>query len=263
MFLRSILNLFLVSGVSGSSTVLVTGATGRTGMLVYRLLKDKGVNVRALVRNTTKARAVLNCSNCDASEGIFVGDVTQKETLAAAMKGTTALAIASSASPHCTNFKDPTTCEYPKGAYPVDVDFNGVKKQVETFALASAGSPGLVVVCSTMGTTTPDSFLDKIGHGYIGFYKLNAEAFLMSSGIPYSIIKPCGLTDDEAGKLELRVGHDDQLHEKPQIIPRGNVARVMVEALIESNKVAGVRFDLCSCVGTPTTDSSKVFEAAR
>jgi len=264
MFLwRSTLVLLLATGASGLPTVLVTGATGRTGSIVYNLLKDKGVNVRGLVRNATKARDMLKCNKCDASEGIFVGDVTKKDTLIAAMKGATALAVATSASPYCQDFKDPKTCSYPTGAYPVDIDFNGGKNQVEAFAMASNGVPGPVVLCSSMGTTEPDSFLDKLGNGQIGFFKLNEEAFLMSSGIPYTIVKPCGLTDDAAGKRELTVGHDDEMHENPPVIPRGDVARVMVEALLQPKEAAGLRFDLCSRVGTPTTDLSKVFHAAR
>ena len=37
-------------------TVVVTGATGRSGSLIYLDLKTRGVNVRGLVRNTSKAR---------------------------------------------------------------------------------------------------------------------------------------------------------------------------------------------------------------
>merc|ERR1711971_1242088 len=100
-----------------------------------------------------------------------------------------------------------------------------------------------------------------MGNGHIGFFKLNEEAFLMSSGIPYSIIKPCGLSDGEGGKRELRVGHDDEMHETPPMIPRADVARVMVEALMHPKLATGLRFDLCSRAGTPTTDISKIFDA--
>merc|ERR1719282_890853 len=56
--------------------VLVTGATGGTGAALYLQLKARGVGVRAFVRNATKAREVLGCERCDASEGIFVGDIS-------------------------------------------------------------------------------------------------------------------------------------------------------------------------------------------
>jgi uncharacterized protein YbjT (DUF2867 family) len=227
------------------------------------MLKQRGVGVRALVRNISKARAMLKCTKCDASEGIFVGDVTQKDSMTAAMTGATALAIASSASPHCTDFHDPKTCSYPKGAYPVDVDFHGGKAQIEAFAEGRDGSAGPVVLCSSMGTTEPTGFLETLGNGHIGFFKLNEEAALMASGFPFTIVKPCGLTDGAGGQRELLAGHDDEMHEKPPTIPRADVARVMVEALLQPAKATGLRFDLCSREGTPTADVSKVFDAAR
>merc|ERR1711971_1440842 len=104
----------------------------------------------------------------------------------------------------------------------------------------------------SMGTTEPDSFLDKLGDGQIGFYKLNAEAALMDSGLPFTIIKPCGLTDDAPSKVELIAGHDDDIHVTPPTIPRADVARVAAEALEQPSEAAGLRFDLCSKAGTPT-----------
>jgi uncharacterized protein YbjT (DUF2867 family) len=253
----------LVSVVAGDSTILVTGATGRTGLLVYQMLKQKGVRTRALVRNVTKAKELLNCSACDASEGIFEGDVTKKESMTAAMAGTTALAITTSAIPHCKDFRDPKTCSYPKGGYPVDVDFKGGKAQIEAFAENRNGHTGPVVLCSSMGTTQPDGFLETLGNGHIGFFKLNEEADLMSSGLPFTIVKPCGLSDDAGKQRELVVGHDDEMHEVPPMIPRADVARVMVEALLKPEEASGLRFDLCSKKGTPTIALDKVFKDAK
>eukprot|EP00419_Tripos_fusus_P024041 CAMPEP_0172719378 /NCGR_PEP_ID=MMETSP1074-20121228/75471_1 /TAXON_ID=2916 /ORGANISM="Ceratium fusus, Strain PA161109" /LENGTH=275 /DNA_ID=CAMNT_0013544725 /DNA_START=27 /DNA_END=854 /DNA_ORIENTATION=+ len=261
MAFRVVALLSLVGLVVASPTVLVTGATGRTGALLYSMLKAKGVNVRALVRNATKAKEVLKCSSCDQSEGIYVGDVTESESLTAAMTGVTALAIATGSAPHCKDFKDPSSCSYPKGAYPIDIDFHGTELQIETFAKVAKGGP--VVLCSSMGTTDPDHFLNKLGNGNILFFKLNAEAFLMSSGLPFTIIKPCGLSDGNAAQRELHVGHDDQMHETPPQIPRADVARVMAEALLQPKLAENLRFDLCSQSGTPTEDVSALFDAAR
>jgi len=264
MMLRSVLCLLAVASAWGSPpTVVVTGATGRTGLLVYGLLKQSGINVRAFVRNATKARDLLECTKCDESEGIFEGDVTKKDSMTAVMKGATALAIATSASPHCKDFHDPKSCSYPEGAYPVDVDFHGGKAQIEVFAEGRAGTEGPVVLCSSMGTTEPTGFLETLGNGHIGFFKLNEESFLMSSGLPFTIVKPCGLIDDTGGKRELLAGHDDEMKVMPPTIPRADVARVMVAAILQPGKAAGLRFDLCSREGTPTTDLGKFFDDAR
>ena len=88
----------MVAVASGTSatTVLVTGASGRTGSAVYKLLQARKdvAAVRGLVRNVTQAKEVLGCDKCDASEGIFVGDVTKPDTLREAFAGVDALAIA-------------------------------------------------------------------------------------------------------------------------------------------------------------------------
>jgi nucleoside-diphosphate-sugar epimerase len=260
-FLLAVAGLGLAT--AESPTVLVTGATGRTGALLYSWLKENHVTVRAFVRNATKAREVLGCSKCDESEGIFVGDVTKKETLLPAMQGATALALTTSAVPICKGGQSgPPECSYPKGGYPIDVDFHGGRAQVDAFGEATKGA-GRIVMCSSMGTTEPDSFLEKLGNGHIGFFKLNAEAFIMDSGMPFTIVKPCGLTNDPASKRELLVGHDDGLKVDPPLVPRADVARVMGEALVHPEEAAGLRFDLCSRPGTPSVDLGPVFSAAR
>lgn len=247
---------------SASPTVLVTGATGRTGSLLYAQLKKQGVNVRALVRNVTKAREVLGCSKCDASEEIYVGDVTDKASLLPAVTGATALAVVTSAIPVCkqSSKPGPPECNYSKGAYPIDIDFHGLKNQVSAFA--EHNPTGQVVMCSSMGTTNPDGFLERLGNGHIGFFKLNGEAYLMNSGLPFAIVKPCGLIDTPAEEAELLVGHDDEIDVKPPTVSRADVARVMVEALVKPEEAHDLRFDLCSRKG-PATDASKVLEAAK
>jgi len=240
-------------------TVLVTGATGRTGSIVYGLFKKAGADVRAFVRSAAKAKKLLNCTKCDESEGIFVGDLLKPETLAPAMKGATALAITTSAVPNCNDlpFKP---CGYSNGSYPVDIDFHGGLSQLDAFATATKGL-GNVVMISSMGTTDPTNPVDQIGNGHIGFYKLNEESHLMATGLPWTIIKPCGLGDEDPMKKELVVSHDDQL--APSTVPRADVARVMVEAVMKPKVAVGTRFDLCSKEGTPTTDLEKLFASAR
>jgi len=239
--------------------VVVTGATGKTGVLAYRMLKERGATVRAFVRNASKARELLGCTACDPSEGVFLGDVKDKASLEPAVKGADTLVVVTSAFPICKHGAGgPPQCYYPEGAYPVDVDFHGGKAQITAFA--EANPKGRVVLVSTMGTTNPESFTEKMGNGHIGFYKLNAEAFLMNSGLPFVIIKPCGLVNTPGGKAELLVGHDDDIDVKPPTVPREDVARVMVEAISRPPAV-NLRFDLCSRAGEPT-EADKVLAAA-
>eukprot|EP00929_Paragymnodinium_shiwhaense_P007383 TRINITY_DN111283_c0_g1_i1.p1 TRINITY_DN111283_c0_g1~~TRINITY_DN111283_c0_g1_i1.p1 ORF type:complete len:283 (+),score=90.30 TRINITY_DN111283_c0_g1_i1:67-915(+) len=241
------------AAAAAGGPVVLTGATGRTGSLVYKLLKEQGSEVRALVRDAKKAAAVLGCSKCDESEGIFVGDIMKAETLEPIMHGAESLIILTSAVPKC----DAATgkCTYPEGAFPIDIDFHGGKNQISAFAKA-AGADKQVVLVSAKGTTQPNSYLDLLGNGQIGFYKLNLEASLESSGLPFTILKPCGLGDGDAGKQEMLVGHDDaEDWDERVLISRADVARLAVAALKEKAIASGLRFDVCAKDGTPTQDA--------
>ena len=74
------------------------------------------------------------------------------------------------------------------------------------------------------------------------FYKLQAEAFLQSAGVGFSIIKPCSLSDSPGGEQKLQVGHDDSLM-GGQPVSRADVADIMVTAI--SLRAPGLRFDVC------------------
>jgi len=240
-----------VESVSATS-VLVTGATGRTGSLLYQQLKADGriTFVRALVRNATKAKEVLGCDKCDASEGIYVGDVTKPDSLLDASRGVDTLAIAAGVGGGASV---PTMKA---------VEFVGVENQVSALALVNnATLPMLrVVLCSSMGTTDPDP--KPFEGGAVLFWKLNAEAFLGTSGLASTIIKPCGLGEGPGGQHALKTVHDDQHGVlDPFMVARADVAAVMKEAIIERS--SGLRFGLCNARGPKRTDLSELLKSAR
>lgn len=236
--------------VEAGATVLVTGATGRTGSLLYAKLKaDARIGaVRALVTSIEKARSTLKCTKCDASEGIFLGNVTQLSTLTAAMEGVSSVAIAVGAGPSSS----------PELQHAIE--FTGVQNQVRALAAgggAASAAELRVVLCSSMGTTAPNP--KPYEGGSILFWKLNAEAFLGASGVGSVVVKPCGLSGSSTKTL--LVGHDDALLQtRPPLVSRENVAAVMAEAV--ARRSAGLRFDLCSKEGPPTTDLGALLTAA-
>jgi nucleoside-diphosphate-sugar epimerase len=146
------------------AAVLVIGATGRTGSLLYKELKDQhGIdNVRALVRSVEKARELLHCEACDPTEGVFLGDVTDVTTLMPALRGVHSLAIAAGASTK-------STAEEIK-----EIEFTGVQNAVQALAQeANRKQFGLqnlkVVLCSSQGSTW---FPSNNTFGQIIFQKL-------------------------------------------------------------------------------------------
>jgi NAD(P)H-binding len=253
------------AGISSSSEgdILVLGATGRTGSLLYQNLinnlKDgHHGKVRALVQDRDKAREILQCDKCDESEGVYEGDIRNLTSLLPAFRHVRTVAIATGVSGVGNNM----TREYIRA-----VEFEGVQNAVRALAqvsnLQAYGVTNLrVVLCSSRGTTTPSSMLQGV-FGDILFYKLNAEAFLGSIGMVSSIVKPCGLSNNEGHNATLVVLHDDApVPTGSFIIPRADVARVMAE-LVMRPPAQNLRFDLCSLHGPATTDLQQLVESAK
>jgi len=242
---------FVLLAATSPPRVIVTGATGRTGSALYAKLKadPRVAEVRALVRNVTKAKAVLNCSACDASEGIYTGDVTDARSLAAAMTGVDTVAIAVGTGGNASE------------ALMKAVEFTGVENTASALASNANGtlSSLRIVLCSSMGTTNPKP--PSFEGGPVLFWKLNAEAFLGYSGIGSTIVKPCGLKEG-AGGGALATSHDDKLpFGSIGFVQRADVASVMAEAVVQRSVA---RFLLCSkLLGKPTTDFAALLESAK
>ncbi len=255
--------------------VLVTGATGRTGRLVYTKLLDAGYDVRALVRSRSKAREVLGCGDCGDSEGVFTGDVTDIDSLGAPMQGVDRLVILTSSVPlpgaaGAANDDPPlpggfaANLHYAPGGSPREVDWLGCRNLV--IAAVSAGVQQVVLV-SSKGTTEPDSALDMMGGGHSLFYKLQSEVFLMGSGIEsYTIVKPCGLDPTLAeihGQHKLIASHDDE-YVANRMMSRGDLASVLLKAVQMPDVTSGLRFDLCADPTAPAdSDWMRLFDEAR
>ena len=248
-----------------TGNILVLGATGRTGSLLYHNLKETlaldhlhtnnndKVEVRALVRSLDKARDILHCDKCDENEGIYQGDITNLTSLLPAFAHVQIVAIATGMNSRSGSASRETIRA---------VEYIGVQNAVRALAQdmnirdfdnngGGSGSSSLgVVLCSSRGTTTPPPTLPTTTattittSSYRGsndgqrrvtnifsdilFYKLNAEAFLGSIGMVTAIVKPCGLVDQVAGNRTLLALHDDApTPTGSQLIPRGDVARVM------------------------------------
>merc|ERR1719321_1106064 len=76
----------------------------------------------------------------------------------------------------------------------------------------------------------------------------------MSSGLNFTIVKPCGLSEATGGVNKLLVGHDDSAawEETYYMIPRADVAGVVMQAVKSPANARGIRFDLCSCAASDT-----------
>ena len=144
-----------------SRKVVVTGAAGRTGSIVFSLLnKDPRFDAVGLVRSESSAKKLIAQTNCNLEE-IVISDVTQMEfekeeenphPWPDALDGAEAMIICTSAVPQLSktsilkamlkiplniltrkkaiNFRD-LQFKYKPGQFPKMVDYVGQKKQID------------------------------------------------------------------------------------------------------------------------------------
>ncbi len=145
---------------------LVVGATGRVGRAVVDELLRLGKPVRVLVRSPEKG-APFAARGCE----IAVGDVTNRGSLETAVRGATGIA---------------TMLGTPRGQTTKPTDFAAVEgagdRNLMTGVKAAESKPHIVYLSGL--------HVDRAPHAPIFRYKVEMEAALKSSGLPYTILRP-------------------------------------------------------------------------
>lgn len=223
--------------------VLVTGAGGKTGRLVFqKLLQRPTAFMPTGVVRTPESKAGLVEQLGVPESQIIIADICHAESMQQVCQGMHALIICTSATPAPTDEMTPEgrpIFGFPNGQ-PEQVDWEGQKNQID----AAVQTRGLdhVVICSSMGGTNPENPLNNLGRddtgqgGNILLWKRKAEKYLMDSGITYTIVHPGGLVDEEGGQREIVVGVDDQqLGTDNRNIPRADVAELLIASLLHDS----------------------------
>ena len=190
--------------------VLVAGATGGTGSLVVAELQKQGYPVRAFVRDTAKAAERLG-----ADVEAVAGDLKDPASIAAAMDGVGAVINAAGAS--ASGGPDNTAEK---------VDFEGARNLAEA---ALGAGVGQYVLVSSRGVTDDDHYLNRMFNNIL-IWKRRGEEAVAASGVPYTIVRPGGLSDDPGGNQTVIFEQGDTRSEGIWIT-RADVARVCVSAL--------------------------------
>jgi uncharacterized protein YbjT (DUF2867 family) len=186
----------------------VAGATGETGRRIVRQLVDRGIPVRALVRDPEKARSIL-----PTEVELVKGDVLDKSELIGAIADSTVLFCATGAKPSF----DPTQ--------PYKVDFEGTKNLVD--AAKAKGIEHFVFVSSLC---TSQFFHPLNLFWLILVWKKQAEEYLQKSGLTYTIVRPGGLKNEDNDNV-IVMSSADTLNEGS--IPRTKVAQVCIESVFQ------------------------------
>lgn len=197
----------------------VAGATGETGRRIVRTLVQRGIPVRALVRDPISARALLPIE-----AELVQGDISDRAALGVAIADCTVLLSATGARPSFD----------PSGPY--KVDYEGNKNLID--AAKEKGIEHFVMVSSLC---TSQFFHPLNLFWLILWWKKQAEEYLQQSGLTYTIVRPGGLKNEDADERPLMMAAADTLSEGN--IARLKVAQVCVEALFQPqarNKIVEV-----------------------
>jgi len=248
--------------------VLVSGAGGQTGQLLFRKLlarPDEFAPI-GLVRTPESKQALLE--SCRHGEGtgtppdensVVIVDVTDAAAVRKVIgeSGCSALCICTSATPKPTGA---VTAEgrpifgFPENGTPEQVDWLGQVNQIDA---CPAGTH--VVLCSSMGGTDPNHSLNALGRvmqpdgsttgGNILKWKRKTEVYLIQQheqrGLSYTIVHPGGLLNAPGGERELVLGVDDSMEgTDARTVPREDVAEVMLQALHCGDLYKNRSFDL-------------------
>ncbi|XP_022146656.1 uncharacterized protein At2g34460, chloroplastic [Momordica charantia] len=203
--------------------IFVAGASGSTGKRIVEQLLARGFEVKAGVRDVSKAKTTLSPGNPDLQ--IVKADVTEGSAKLAEAIGSDSEAVICA-----TGFRPGWDL-----FAPWKVDNYGTVNLVE--ACRQLGINRFILISSilvngaAMGQILNPAYIFLNVFGLTLMAKLQAEQHIRKSGINYTIIRPGGLKNDPpTGNLVMTA--EDTLYEGS--ISRDLVAEVAVEALVHS-----------------------------
>jgi uncharacterized protein YbjT (DUF2867 family) len=210
----------------------VTGASGKTGWRVVQEALHRGYQVRAIVRPQSAIPAGL------AGAEICRLDLATTEALHAALAGCDGLVIATGARPSVDLFG------------PMKVDAFGVRDQLR--ACQAVGLRRVVLVSSLCAGRWKHP-LNLFG--LILVWKRLGEQWLQESGLEVTIVRPGGLSENEADLEQQGIRFTDADKQESNSIPRRLVARVCLDALA-SPAAIGQIIEITSTASQPASSLS-------
>ncbi len=150
-------------------SVLVVGATGSIGQLAVAEALRQGHSVRALARNSQKARKL------PAQASAVIGDLTHPDTLAAAVEGVDAIVFA-----HGSDGGGKLGAEA--------VDYGGVRNVLATLGSRLGSRTPRIALMTAIGVTNRAAPYNRSTESCD--WKRRGERLVRSSGLPYTIVRP-------------------------------------------------------------------------
>ena len=200
----------------GQQPVLVIGGPRGTGLLIVRLLQQRGHRVRVLARNPQRALTLF-----DSSAEVMGGDLTKPETLPAAINGVRHIFFTAGC----------------RSGYPVHeprvkaIEYEGV---IQTLAAAlHAGFTGRLLYMTSSGVLS-QNFATRCLNFWKGktlLWRRRVEEDIRASGIDYTIIRTGVLLNRPGGEHVIQVTQQPLPLAWRYRIARADVAEIFLAAL--------------------------------
>ena len=226
---------------SFNGTVLVVGATGRTGLWVVKRLQSHNIKYHLFVRSAPKA---IELFGLEISDKLTVGSVENPEEIKAALSHADAVI--------CTIGGKVTDPEAPP---PSAIDRDGVKRVA---TLAKERGIKKFILVSSLAVTKPEHPMNK--YGQVLTMKLEGEnevrALYSEAGYSFTILRPGGLIDGPPLMHNLIFDTGDKI--ATGIIDRSDVAEAAVISLF-TPEAHNLTFELIQSDAAPNTSLSHFF----
>lgn len=196
--------------------ISIVGGHGSIAMLLHPLLKEKGHEVRGLIRKAEQ-KDELRAAGAEP----VVCDIEKEDDISEAVGEADAVIFAAGAGAGSGAERKMT------------VDRDGAVKLIEA---AKNNNISRYVLISAMGADVNAEHDNEVFQAYLRA-KGEADKALRSSGLNYTIVKPGVLTDEE-GTGSIRLASEVPRGE----IPRADVAALLAE-LLETPNAAGHEFE--------------------
>ncbi len=226
---------------SFDGTVLVVGATGRTGVWVVNRLQSHNIKYHLFIRSAPKA---IELFGPEIIEKLTVGSVENPEEIKAALSHADAVI--------CTIGGKVTDPEAPP---PSAIDRDGVKRLA---TLAKERGIKKFILVSSLAVTKPEHPMNK--YGQVLTMKLEGEnavrALYSEAGYSFTILRPGGLIDGPPLMHNLIFDTGDKI--ATGIIDRSDVAEAAVISLF-TPEPHNLTFELIQSDAAPNTSLSHFF----
>jgi uncharacterized protein YbjT (DUF2867 family) len=216
--------------------ILVVGATGSIGRLVVDEAIREGHAVRVLVRNVRRA------GKLPAGAARVVGDLTQPDTLVAAVDGIDTIIFT-----HGADGGGKASAEH--------VSYGGVRNVLA----ALRGRKVRVALMTAIGVTNRTGSYNRGTEAHD--WKRRGERLLRASGLPYTIVRPgwFDYNDADQHRLVLLQGDTRQAGEPSDgVVARAQIAQVLLRS-VTSASATRKTFELVAERGAATADFDALF----